>query len=48
MNLQKAGNKIGSRQNMELEELAEPDWLCDDKFLLETPEDPHWVDAYEF
>jgi hypothetical protein len=48
MNLQKADNRIGSRQNMELEELAEPDWLCDADIPLETPEDPHWVDAYEF
>jgi len=34
---------------MELEELAEPDWLLDDDApLIEFPEDPHWVDAYEF
>lgn len=34
---------------MELEELAEPEWLCDDDFAdSEYPEDPLWVDAYEF
>ena len=34
---------------MELEELAEPEWLLDDDTpLIEIAEDPHWVDAYEF
>lgn len=34
---------------MELEELAEPDWLIDtDLAEIESTEDPLWVDAYEF
>ena len=34
---------------MELEELAEPEWLSDtDIAEIEYAEDPLWVDAYEF
>lgn len=34
---------------MELEELAEPEWLADELVAeTEISEDPLWVDAYEF
>jgi hypothetical protein len=34
---------------MELEELAEPEWLADTETAeIEFVDDPLWVDAYEF
>jgi hypothetical protein len=34
---------------MELEELAQPEWLTDTNLAeIEFTEDPLWVDAYEF
>jgi hypothetical protein len=41
-------SKIGNGKNMELEELAEPEWLEDDETpLIDITEDPRWVDVYE-